>query len=291
MKKSMILFGLLSIGFTHAQQGRTHAQHTGATKRVGINTETPVASLEISKLTGVPAKQVQGLVLPHLSQTERNAMEKTALVNGVMIFNTTKNCIDWWNGTKWQCMDNNIAEGHGEGENLFYATYANTYTKEFTRECPAEVGGGSTVTVTRRVDVYETSTISQEDANKKAEAKANAEFEQYGQTVANALGKCRRLEYILSPTCDIPDNMFHYNIIGGTLNSYFNKPDLLEAISLLDLSKRDSVTVQYTPGYYSPETQTYYSDYSECRRNNNGIDCDADIYKEITCKIDKVIVD
>lgn len=112
MRKTMIVLGCLGLGLTHAQQGRTHAQHTGATKRVGINTEKPVASFEISKANGVPATQVQGLLLPHLSQKERNAMQKEALTNGLMIFNTNKNCIEWWDGSNWQCIDGKFKDEH-----------------------------------------------------------------------------------------------------------------------------------------------------------------------------------
>lgn len=112
MRKTMIVLGCLCLGLTHAQQGRTHAQHTGATKRVGINTEKPVASFEISKANGVPATQVQGLLLPHLSQKERNAMQKEALTNGLMIFNTNKNCIEWWDGSNWKCIDGKFKDEH-----------------------------------------------------------------------------------------------------------------------------------------------------------------------------------
>lgn len=109
MKKSIILLGLLSIGYVYAQTGRDHSQHSSAEKRMGINTEKPAATLEVSKATGIPAGQVQGFLLPHLNTTERDAMEKAALVRGLMIFNTTKNCIDWWDGTQWKCMGGEIA--------------------------------------------------------------------------------------------------------------------------------------------------------------------------------------
>lgn len=73
--------------------------------RVGINTSNPRATLDISRKdpSTLPEGHVQGAILPHISIIERNDFRNVA--TGTMIYNTTKNCIDWYDGTKWQCTD------------------------------------------------------------------------------------------------------------------------------------------------------------------------------------------
>ena len=64
MKKSLILMGALAVVTAQAQ-----------THKVGINTDAPQATLDISRpASGVPAGQVEGLLIPRLSQAQRNAM-------------------------------------------------------------------------------------------------------------------------------------------------------------------------------------------------------------------------
>lgn len=196
MKKTLIILGCMSIGFIHAQQqGREHAQHTGATKRVGINTDKPAASFEIGKVVGVPATQVQGFLLPHLSQTERNAMQKEALTNGLMIFNTSKNCIDWWNGTNWQCTDSSQKDEHGDEYAKYRATFSYTGTKTFTRNNCTIGQEAGTISYTNSTPIIGrgTSNISQAEADRLARENAIAEFERLGQEEANRSGVCRNV--------------------------------------------------------------------------------------------------
>lgn len=192
MRKTLIILGCMSLGMAHAQQGRTHTQHNGAVKRIGINTEKPVASLEVSKVSGVPTTQVQGFLLPHLNQTERNEMQKEALTNGLMIFNTTKNCIDWWDGTNWQCMDGSNKDEHGDVYAKYRATSTYTATTEFTKnDCP--IGqDGSKVNFTPSAPIVGKgySDISQQEAQRLAEENAKAEFDRLGQQYANVNGTC-----------------------------------------------------------------------------------------------------
>jgi uncharacterized protein (TIGR02145 family) len=67
--------------------------HT-ATAQVGIGTETPAtnAALEIVSTT-------KGLLPPRLSETERDAIPNPA--EGLVIFNTDAECLQWWNGNFW----------------------------------------------------------------------------------------------------------------------------------------------------------------------------------------------
>ncbi|USL96389.1 hypothetical protein D1J36_004610 [Riemerella anatipestifer] len=72
-------------------------------KRVGINTTQPKATLEVAE---VPIdennkKKPQGVIFPHISTAERNTF--TNVPEGTMIYNTTKNCIDWYDGAVWKC--------------------------------------------------------------------------------------------------------------------------------------------------------------------------------------------
>ena len=85
------------------------------THKVGINTDAPQATLDISRpASGVPAGQVEGLLIPRLSQAQRNAMNPGELVAGLQIYNTTKGCIDLYNGTLWQCTDGTQKDNHGD---------------------------------------------------------------------------------------------------------------------------------------------------------------------------------
>lgn len=67
----------------------TYAQHN-----VGIGTTTPhpSAKLEVQSTT-------QGLLIPRLSTTERNAIASPAA--GLQIYNTTDQSLDFYNGTHW----------------------------------------------------------------------------------------------------------------------------------------------------------------------------------------------
>ena len=104
MKKTFILMGALAVVTAQAQ-----------THKVGINTDAPKATLDISRpASGVPAGQVEGLLIPRLSQAQRNAMNPGELVAGLQIYNTTKRCIDLYNGTLWQCTDGTQKDNHGD---------------------------------------------------------------------------------------------------------------------------------------------------------------------------------
>jgi hypothetical protein len=59
---------------------------------VGIGTATPVAKLEISSNT-------QGFLPPRMTTTERNAIASP--VAGLVIYNTTTNVLNFYNGTTW----------------------------------------------------------------------------------------------------------------------------------------------------------------------------------------------
>lgn len=83
------------------------------------------AQVTIGDVTGAKAFSVleiisngtTGLRMPHLTTTERNSMTatvefdnlKTTLAKGLTIYNSTTDCLEFWNGTEWiaRCQDQN----------------------------------------------------------------------------------------------------------------------------------------------------------------------------------------
>ena len=72
--------------------------------RVGINTETPKASLEIARHTGLPETSVQGVLFPQLTTEQRGKFTKTDVAEGTMIFNLTKRCLEIFTQNDWNCV-------------------------------------------------------------------------------------------------------------------------------------------------------------------------------------------
>ena len=115
MKRTLIILGALSVGTAYSQS-----------HKVGINTDNPRASLEVSKAAGIAATEVQGFILPQLTQAERNGMDKTKFVQGLQIYNTDKKCVDIWTGTHWQCIDGTKQDNQGDTPSTPSAVYAIT---------------------------------------------------------------------------------------------------------------------------------------------------------------------
>ena len=115
MKRTLILLGALSVGTAYSQS-----------HKVGINTDNPRASLEVSKAAGIAATEVQGFILPQLTQAERNAMNQSQFVQGLQIYNTDKKCVDIWTGSHWQCIDGTKQDNQGDTPSTPSAVYAIT---------------------------------------------------------------------------------------------------------------------------------------------------------------------
>ena len=115
MKRTLILLGALSVGTAYSQS-----------HKVGINTDNPRASLEVSKAAGIAATEVQGFILPQLTQAERNGMDQSQFVQGLQIYNTDKKCVDIWTGTHWQCIDGTKQDNQGDTPSTPSAVYAIT---------------------------------------------------------------------------------------------------------------------------------------------------------------------
>lgn len=76
-------------------------------KRVGINTNAPKATLDVSIPAGLPATQPQGVSLPNMTSAQRSAF--TSVERGTLIYNTDKKCTEIYevNGAgvgEWNCI-------------------------------------------------------------------------------------------------------------------------------------------------------------------------------------------
>lgn len=97
MKQTLILAGVLSIGYANAQEGR-----------VGINTEQPQATLDVREkpLASLPAGMPQGVLFPKFTTAERSNF--TEVKEGTMIYNTTERCWEIYTlrdeQKVWKCM-------------------------------------------------------------------------------------------------------------------------------------------------------------------------------------------
>lgn len=72
--------------------------------RVGINTELPQATLDVREIpiADMPEGKPQGVIFPSFTTEERNTFQNVK--SGTMIYNTTLNCVEYYNGTVWKCM-------------------------------------------------------------------------------------------------------------------------------------------------------------------------------------------
>lgn len=117
MKKSLILLGMLSIGYAYAQEGN-----------VGINTENPKATLDIVPEVGNLTKNTnEGIIAPRLTKERIAGIADANLVEGTLVYATdttytgtntkvskiTEKGYYYYNGTEWvkvQYKDTNDAE-------------------------------------------------------------------------------------------------------------------------------------------------------------------------------------
>lgn len=188
MRRISILLGLLVCGLYNAQ---TDEKLRG---RIGINTLTPRASLEIKRHEEIPQDRVQGFLVPHLTQVQRNAMTKEDLPIGLQIFNTDKKCLDWWNGKTWQCTDGTLMDTHGESAPvLIERTSEHTETRNFNRNnCPEGYWGSELISYTG-TGVGTGISVNATEALNKARENARNHYTRLGQDYANTNGQCRQI--------------------------------------------------------------------------------------------------
>ena len=87
MKKSLSFAWILSSIISYAQEGH-----------VGINTNTPKATLHVESKVTSPTSP-QGIIPPHATSSEIDSW--TGMVRGTLVYNTTTNCIEFYNGSDW----------------------------------------------------------------------------------------------------------------------------------------------------------------------------------------------
>ncbi|MBN3662250.1 MAG: hypothetical protein FQY80_04505 [Ornithobacterium rhinotracheale] len=150
--------------------------------------------------------------LPKYSTEERDKLK--VVEEGTIIYNTTTKQVEVYNGTGWVPVSGvattnpgggtPVSPGTGPGTGVtpppstttYSATKTGTYRKSFTRNnCGAGYIGGSHE-VSHQSQATATSTISQEDADRKALDAAVAAATQWvianGQREANSRGQCRQ---------------------------------------------------------------------------------------------------
>jgi hypothetical protein len=78
------------------------AADTNAQATIGNKTGTPKAAEAFSALE-IISNGTGGLRLPQLTTTQRNALavSQNALASGLTIFNSTTNCVEYWNNSRW----------------------------------------------------------------------------------------------------------------------------------------------------------------------------------------------
>lgn len=103
MKKISLLFLLCVSVLSFAQQH-------------GINTTNPKATLEIKAATN-GSLQPEGLLIPSLTDAEIQAMPVTTYHAGMMIYNSTMDCVQIYSASQWKCV--------GIGANNGLAAYLN----------------------------------------------------------------------------------------------------------------------------------------------------------------------
>lgn len=237
MRKVLLSAGML-VGITAT------AQETGYEKRVGINTETPRASFEVKATNNGKA---QGILFPHISEEEKAKWAKDnnkGLVAGTVIWNTTKICLDYFDGTNWQCTDGTKPNVHPTPWTPT-APPATSYTGRAVwgddtgetisatrNNCPSGQRGSTISYPTnagQHITYTATSTVSQADADQKALDLMNsttevAKRQQLAQDYANTNGTCTATSFSATKTESYSQSFTKNNCTGiditGTTVTY-----------------------------------------------------------------------
>lgn len=93
MKKTLLILSLLTSMTIFGQEGR-----------VGINTNTPRATLEVKENIGSPVGTPHGVRFPNFT-TERRA-KFVGVKEGTMIYNSTLKCLEIYINGAWKCVGN-----------------------------------------------------------------------------------------------------------------------------------------------------------------------------------------
>lgn len=267
MKNTLILLGCMSIGLAHAQQ----------TGRVGINAEKPRATLDIvgKPITNADKQLSRGVILPHISDAQK--AEFTDKTEGLMIWNTTKKCIDFWNGTTWQCYGgttNTTPPATTYTGTAIWGDSAGETISATRNNCPAGQRG-STITypanTSQHITYTATSTVSQADANQKALDLMNSTAKQQerqtlAQNYANANGTCSTTTYSATKTytgsASFTRNNCGSNFIAGSVT--YRATASGTATSTVSQADADSKALAAAQARYNTDGQAYANTNATC---------------------------
>jgi hypothetical protein len=93
-----------SNAFTVLYNGRTQINTTGATNNLSQTDVTPKAALDVVSTN-------TGVLLPRLTNAQRNAIVSGDLQNGLLLYNTDVGVFQYYNGSAW----NSVGSGSGGG--------------------------------------------------------------------------------------------------------------------------------------------------------------------------------
>ncbi|MFO0399722.1 MAG: hypothetical protein ACK50T_08880, partial [Sphingobacteriia bacterium] len=100
-----VLFLVLLVFLFHSAQAQ-----------VGIGTTTPNAKALLELNIGTTAR---GLLLPRMNEAARDGMSLTATERGMLIYNTTQDRVQVWNGTLWQDAGGSSGPWMQTGDNVY----------------------------------------------------------------------------------------------------------------------------------------------------------------------------
>lgn len=234
MKRTLFLLGLLSLQAQAQSQSTSSSTTTQSTQtpspykgRVGINTELPSATLEIHKPSGVDVTVPQGVLFPKFTTAERK--EFRGVVEGTMIYNTTKKCLEIYKGefngiAQWSCCCSSSNGGVDDGD---FAEYVALTSSGFTGSyiAGAELTDAHTVSFTiknnsisslKGLDLSNSVVLTNERGN--IAVKPNQH-----KSVDIAPGETKKITFILSGTLGIAGN--------NALTAIFNYKGITESQS------------------------------------------------------------
>lgn len=113
MNRIFVLVAMVISCMSFAQQTSPKPENLASTTssneevsgRVGINTDTPLATLDIREVNAeslTDGASPQGVIFPTFTTDERNMFK--GVKEGTMIYNKTLKCIELYDGTSWRCL-------------------------------------------------------------------------------------------------------------------------------------------------------------------------------------------
>lgn len=200
---------------------------TIANAQVGINTSVANATLEIKAKTD-GSTSPEGVIIPKLTSAQIATMPVGTEHAGMMVYNTTEDCIQVYQAQQWKCLGTGAGSGLAAFLNATYAGSTGTWVQDYT-------ANGNT--------------ISFNVANNSSMSFSNLNFNNaLNLTNANAgLSYTPSANYSNISIPSGSSQVFVYNIAGtptsfGTLTANFNASGGVSAYGNIDIAKASGVT-------------------------------------------------